>query len=312
MVEVDLGLTFQIGPTIEEARKFVYHLGACNFDELLSAEVEEAIRALVNMVPVMKVLDLREEFAVGMKKGLNQTMASYGVEIKNVKITNVQLPESLEKTLQSRTSFETMMEQQEKKHAADMRKINDDASQVLEQINKNNRRMVQDLQAETERALINREEQVTASKNSREVAVVNANSKAEVAEVEASSKVDVAARDGQRKATKMVEQTRATCEARKVKAEQEFKSRAVRAQAGLVVAKKKAEAVTADADVEHKAADQLSEARSFEVQNLRLDVLTGLAKNSNMVITGETGEGILQIVAPGGPGDMSKVSRAGR
>lgn len=66
MVNVDLSLTFKIGPDTEAARKFVYRLGAHRFDELLSAEAEEAIRGLVYSVTHDKVNDLREEFAVGM------------------------------------------------------------------------------------------------------------------------------------------------------------------------------------------------------------------------------------------------------
>ena len=37
--------------------------------------------------------------------GLNETMERYGVTIKAVKITNVNLPRSLEKTLEQRTSY---------------------------------------------------------------------------------------------------------------------------------------------------------------------------------------------------------------
>ena len=66
MVNVDLSLAFRIGPDAEAARKFVYRLGAHRFDELLSAETEEAIRGLVYSVTHDKVNDLREEFAVGM------------------------------------------------------------------------------------------------------------------------------------------------------------------------------------------------------------------------------------------------------
>jgi len=96
MVEVDVSLTFQIGPTFDDAKKFVYELGAHRFDELLSAETEEAIRALVNDVPVMKVHDLREEFAGDMRANLNKTFAQYGVQIRAVKVTDVKLPRTLD------------------------------------------------------------------------------------------------------------------------------------------------------------------------------------------------------------------------
>eukprot|EP00978_Attheya_sp_CCMP212_P044827 scaffold324068_cov30-Attheya_sp.AAC.1 len=62
MVNVDLSLTFRIGPDVDVAQAFVYLLGAHRFDELLSAEAEEAIRGLVYSVTHNKVNDLREEF----------------------------------------------------------------------------------------------------------------------------------------------------------------------------------------------------------------------------------------------------------
>mmetsp|Transcript_21341 Transcript_21341/g.32513 ORF Transcript_21341/g.32513 Transcript_21341/m.32513 type:complete len:305 (+) Transcript_21341:1966-2880(+) len=86
-VNVDLTLTFRIGPDAEAARKFVYRLGAHRFDEMLTAETEEAIRGLVFSVTHDQVNDLREEFAVGMKSVLNNKIEKYGVQILFVKIT---------------------------------------------------------------------------------------------------------------------------------------------------------------------------------------------------------------------------------
>lgn len=305
MVRIDLSLNFQIGPEIGDAQKFVYTLGATRLDEMLSAETEEAIRALVNQVPVMKVLDLREEFTVTMKTGLNRTMNNYGVMINNVKITNVQLPASLEKTLQSRTSFETQMEQQEKKHAAHMRKLNDDARQRLEQIKKDNKRRIQDLTAETERAEINREERITAVQATKEVRVTEATSQAEVRGIQARSKKSVSVADAEKHATELVVRITAKCDAQKVEADQDFKSRKVRAEAGLAVKMNEAKGIEADASAEREGAKSLGPLRDFKVQQLRMNVLTGLAQNTNMVMTGETGEGVLEMLAPGGKRDMS-------
>jgi len=115
MVSVDLSLTFQIGPDIEAARKFVYRLGPNRFDELLSAETEEAIRGLVYSVTHDKVNDLREEFASNMFATLNSKVEPFGVQILNVKVTNVKLPPELQQRLEHTTAFKTKMEEQEKK-----------------------------------------------------------------------------------------------------------------------------------------------------------------------------------------------------
>ena len=47
MVNVDLSLTFRIGPDADAAANFIYKLGAHRFDELIGAETEVAIRGLV-------------------------------------------------------------------------------------------------------------------------------------------------------------------------------------------------------------------------------------------------------------------------
>jgi len=305
MVEVDVSLTFQIGPTMEDAQKFVYLLGAHRFDELLSAETEEAIRALVNDVPVMKVHDLREEFAGDMRDNLNKTMRPYGVEIRAVKVTDVKLPQVLENTLQKRTSYETEIEQEEKKHIAEKRKLVDYAMQQLEEIKKTNKRKVQELNANKDRALVSREEQITAANTNKSVSVVNAQSAARVRVVEAESKKDVANRQGEKSHVEIVVRTKASCDAKRIASDQDYQSRVIRSAAKLEMAKNEAKGTLAEAEVEKAAAAQLQEQRDFEVTKLRMDVLTGIAQHSNMVICGDTGEKLLQQFAPGGVGDMS-------
>jgi uncharacterized membrane protein YqiK len=169
--------------------------------------------------------------------------------------------------------------------------------------------MVQDLGAETDRALIKRQEVITSANNDRDVAVIEANQRAEVAIVKAKSKLQVSKQDGERKATEMREKVRADQEARKVEVNQEYQSRTTRASARLEVQKRKAEAIKADADVEATASTQLGEQRNYEVGQLRLDVMTGFAKNSNMVICGETGEQMLALVAPGSKHDRSQSTK---
>jgi len=305
MVEVDVSLTFQIGPTVDDAKKFVYLLGAHRFDELLSAETEEAIRALVNDVPVMKVHDLREEFAGDMRNNLNRTMKDYGVEIRAVKVTDVKLPQSLENTLQKRTSYETEIEQEEKKHIAEKRKVVDLSQQNLEEIKKTNKRKVQELNANVDRAHVQRDEQAMTAQTRKAVAVVNAKSKSRVAIVEAESMMDVANRQGEKAHVEKVVRTKAECDAKKVAADQGYQSRVVRSQATLEMAKNDAKGILAEAEVEKAAATQLQEMRDFEVTKLRMDVMTGIAQHSNMVICGDTGEKLLQQFAPGGSSDLS-------
>lgn len=302
MVHIDVSITFQI----QDAEVFVYELGAHRFDEFLSAQTDEAIRGLVHEVEAMQVHDLREEFAMGMKSGLNSKANPFGVTILNVKITNVQLPPDLSKTLQNTTSFKTMMEQQEKKHTADMRILLDDAEQKLTAIRKNNERSVQNLRAAQQRALVSREEQLVTTRTKLEVAQVNEKTTAAVNLTQAKSKKVNAKAEGERRKVEMVEKIRAETEADKIRADQDLENEKIKAASSILAAKSTAQGILADAKTEEMASRQLSELRSFNVKNRRLDVLAKIAESGKMVIGGDTGEKLLGALCPGGPEDLSK------
>merc|ERR1719194_65197 len=115
MVDINLSLTFSIGPGAE-AEAFVFTLGTTRFDEFLTNEVEEGIRGLVYSVTHDRVNDLREEFAQGMLAALAKKFQPYGVSIRNVKITEVRLPQHVADTLEQTTTFKTRIGEVAKKH----------------------------------------------------------------------------------------------------------------------------------------------------------------------------------------------------
>jgi len=123
--------------------------------------------------------------------------------------------------------------------------------------------------------------------------------------VEAESKKDVANRQGEKSHVEIVVRTKPSCDAKRIASDQDYQSRVIRSAAKLEMAKNEAKGTLAEAEVEKAAAAQLQEQRDFEVTKLRMDVLTGIAQHSNMVICGDTGEKLLQQFAPGGVGDMS-------
>ena len=158
MVNVDLSLTFQIGLDEEAPTKFVYGLGVYQLDKLLSAEAEEAIRALVYSVTHNEVDDLREEFAKGMLSTLNSKINSYGVRILHVKITNVVLPQELQDRLEKTTGFKTKLGREEKNHENRVRVFEDEATKGLEIIRKTNARKIQMLKAKQNRYCLERQD----------------------------------------------------------------------------------------------------------------------------------------------------------
>merc|ERR1719454_2665970 len=160
MVGINLSLTFALGPGAEAAEAFVYTLGVSRFDEFLSSEVEEGIRGLVYSVTHDRVNDLREEFAMGMLANLSKKFLPYGVQIKNVKITESALPVTLAQMLEQTTTSRTRIAEVAKKHENAIRVLQDEAAQQLEQIVRTNHRREQDLAAQCARYEIEHKEKV--------------------------------------------------------------------------------------------------------------------------------------------------------
>jgi len=100
-VSVDVTLVFHI----VDPQKFIYRLGAKNFDEFLSGTVDEAIRMLVRKETHKTVYALRGERADIMLKMLNDKFLNAGVAFKDCKVTSVWLPDALANCLEITTKM---------------------------------------------------------------------------------------------------------------------------------------------------------------------------------------------------------------
>jgi len=294
MVDIDISISFQIGPTEDDAIKFVYTLGAHRFDELLYSLTEEAIRGLVHSVRHDQVHDLREDFALGMKKDLNAKLTEYGVFIHNVKVTNVDLPEKLSATLEETTAFKTRMEEQEKNHENRLRILVNEETQKLTALQKENDRAIQDLLAVKARSIIHRDEMRTTADAKAQVAVAQHKSTHEnkIKEVEG-LKDDVVATASastvKRKAAPMVELTTV-----KETYDQYVSVSKIRRDGVIKAAEREASKILANAEAEGNSATFLAEKRSFEYQQKRLRLETELAEIVPMVISGKNGDDLIR------------------
>lgn len=298
MVNVDLSLTFRIGPDAEAARLFVYRLGAHRFDELLSAEAEESIRGLVYGVTHDRVNDLREEFALGMLATLNSKINQYGVQIMNVKITDVKLPDVLQVRLERTTAFKTKMGELEKTFENRVRVLEDEATKELETIRKTNSRKIQEIVAERKRYEIERREMEERAKGDARVQEVNAMTEADVALKKAHGDEVVAKVKARQNAEALLKKTQVECQKLQMEAEQKSNVTIKDSEATLKVAESQAAAMIARAEAEAAGADALAEKRRYELEWARLEVLKKIAKNGRKFITGTKGEQILNDLVP--------------
>jgi regulator of protease activity HflC (stomatin/prohibitin superfamily) len=82
--------------------KFVRHIGASNYDMVLSSAVQDAIRRRSRQVETANAYDLRGSNVDDMRDLLNRQMSRYGVKITGANIPDVQLPTQYQENLSTR------------------------------------------------------------------------------------------------------------------------------------------------------------------------------------------------------------------
>jgi hypothetical protein len=80
----------------------VRHIGATNFDTVLSSAVQDAIRRRSRQVETASAYDLRGSNVEDMQEYLNRQMERYGVRIIGANIPDVQLPDQYRENLATR------------------------------------------------------------------------------------------------------------------------------------------------------------------------------------------------------------------
>ncbi|TYZ57750.1 hypothetical protein PybrP1_007759 [[Pythium] brassicae (nom. inval.)] len=265
MVDIDISISFQIGPTEEDAVKFVYSLGANRFDELLYSLTD-----------------------------LNTKLTPYGVFIHNVKVTNVDLPPALSATLEETTAFKTRMEEQEKNHENRLRILLNEETQKLTAVQKENDRSIQDLLAVKARTVIHRDEMRTIAEAKSQVTIAQqfAASENHLREVEGLKDDAVAtatAESVRRKALPMVELSNLQNDYDRYVSVAKIRSNAV-----VKAAEREASKILSNADAEANSAAFLTEKRSFDYQQKKVEVETRLAEVVPVVISGKNGDDLIR------------------
>jgi len=174
-VSVDCTLIFQV----TDPHKFIYRLGAKNFDEFLSGTVEEAIRMLVRRETHASVYALRGERADVMMKMLNDKFTESGVTFHDCKVTGVWLPEVLANSLEITTKMSKGMELLQTSNEFECVCIRQDSEMQIEEIR---RRMEQVLVGEAgrkRRAELEFEQRSVKAEEEGEVAMILARGKVE-------------------------------------------------------------------------------------------------------------------------------------
>ena len=195
-VDLNLSINFRIGPDIDRVQDFVFKMGAERLDGYLYFQVEESIRTLVHSVTYDRVNDLRSEFSGEMLRTLQSKLSLFGVEVSNVKITDVALPFELQERLEKTTAFRTRLEEEEKNHNFSLQQIKNTHAQKMAEISQKVRIEKQRLDAEARRYEVEMDEKVSVAESARKVKVENAKGVMEVGVTKAKGMIEVAQYQG--------------------------------------------------------------------------------------------------------------------
>lgn len=299
MVDCDLSLVIHIGNPGQPklVKDFVYKLGARRFNEYLSAAADEGIRQLVRDTHLDDVYELRGSGGQAgpehLLEGLTEIFEPFGIVFKRAAITDVHIGRKLIKILQGTTEFSAKIKEAEKEHDHKMKLITYDHDQELKTKDRDYDRRIQDAQNDQQVALVDREKLVVDAEARRGVRVTQAKENAAVHLKRAQADYDVVTASAQEETERLLASVQSQCEKERIQAQQEAKVRIADAQAKLDAATDRAQALNVESTAEGKAAKSLQAVREHRLRLAQLEVSENLAKNSKIVISGETGERLL-------------------
>jgi hypothetical protein len=108
-----MGVNFHIGRDEEsfydDAKKFFYNFGPNRLDELLSEEMDEAIRDFIRQYKVARVRDIKTELTLEILTKISKKFEPYGVVIDQINCMNIVLPKDLREFLQHTTNYDVYL-----------------------------------------------------------------------------------------------------------------------------------------------------------------------------------------------------------
>ncbi|GLE04503.1 hypothetical protein PINS_up013458 [Pythium insidiosum] len=314
-------------------RRFVYELGPSGLEVQLRAAQDEAVRALARSVlhtEVYKLRDgtMRERFQTGalesinrgtneagdpigrvsndpnkapelyyvmedIKNNLNKQFNPYGVQITNVAITNVRLPDTFQEQMQSRTTHLSAIKEQNMKQMSDMQLL-----QYKEEIETT--RLARHM-------MLMEEEQTGKAKCAeiqKEIDLVLADTKLVQQQIEQETKVkcNKIAADALLEIEQIHAETdrisseitgRCSAEVELLAAEREALRLQLAAEIEEIRANAEAKAAEIVARAEGLAAKKLNQLRAHTLDMKRLHLLESLAQNDKAVVTGNASNSLL-------------------
>jgi len=294
-VSVDVVVVF----AVNDPSKFIYRLGAKNFDDFLSGTVDEAIRMLVRKETHQSVYALRGSRADLMLKLLNEKFLESGVRFNDVKITSVWLPDALANCLETTTKLEKAMERLTRQNEYEMLQIKLESEMAIEEIRRKTEQVLVTESGRKRRAELEFEQRSVKAEEDGRVSLIEAEGKAEAQMVET---------NGQLKRTKMeletfrvneVARAASQAELTRIQADHEEETAVIEASYQEQEMINEAGILKAEANTERTAVKLLARKRRHDVDLREKEILAELAETGKFNLIGTPGDSLVAAMLEG-------------
>lgn len=145
---VDTLVTF----SITDPYRFVYHISAGDFDIVLQASCQDALRAIIRRIPLEQVADLAQQDLSELRARFSTNVEAYGVTIMRVTITFAQPPAEFVRIQEARLLAILQRAEQVEQQALAQRRQADEETLAQQQVVARVERDRQALQAQIQQA----------------------------------------------------------------------------------------------------------------------------------------------------------------
>merc|ERR1719284_818725 len=172
-------------------------------------------------------------------------------------------------------------------------RVQDEASQELEQGLRVNSRRKQDLLAQCTRYEIEHKEIIDEMVGQARVQEMEAKSKMDVLVTQAKGNLEIATAEGAKEAEEIKRKMEIACNERRVVVDQTANTLTKQSEAVLAKAQNDSKSLIAIAEAENNSTAGLEVKRKYELEWQRLEIMESLAKEGRRFVTGETGKALL-------------------
>lgn len=294
-VSVDVVLIFQI----TDPQKFIYRLGAKNFDEFLSGTVDEAIRMLVRKESHQTVYALRGERADVMLKMLNDKFVEAGVVFHDVKVTSVWLPDLLANSLEITTKMSKGMEKDITSNEFEMLKIRQDSEMEIEEIRRKQEQVLVGEAGRKRRAELEFEQRSVKAEEEGSVAMILANGKVEVNRLTCQTTLDRTRKTLEAWRINQVTDAETRCNAKKTAADHTQEAAIIQGAWQEEKMLMDAEVTKCEADMESEAQKNLAAKREHDHLIHEKELLKQCAGKGSFNLIGSSGDRLVNAMLKG-------------